>query len=285
MLSATILHGVYYRVTKHVMPDPLGPLAFVMLRILGSGLLFWILHLTWVKEKVTKAELGRLFLCGLFGSGINMLLLFQGLSWSSPINASLVMVTVPILILLISYVMRMETLTGTKIAGITLGCVGSLFLVLLGDGADVSFTSLSLWGDLMIFVNGASYAMFLILARPLIQKHHPVTVLKWIFLFGGICCLPVSWAELSVVPFEKIESSQWLSICFVVLGATALAYLLNISALRYVQASTLGYYVYVQPILAISIDVMLGYATLSIIKGLAALLIFGGVYLVIRSKK
>lgn len=284
MLVATILYGANYRLAKDLMPDPIAPFAFIMLRIVGAGLLFWVLHSFFVREKVPFRALGRLFLCGFFGAAFNMLLFFKGLSMTSPINASVIIAVVPIMVLFISYVMRLEGLTLVKMGGIVLGFSGTL-LLLLAEGGDFSLAQVNFWGDLMVWLNGASYALYLVLARPLMQHYHPLTVVKWVFLFGGMCSLPVAWGELSQLALGALSAPQWGRLIFVVFGATAFTYLLNMSALRHVQASMVGYYVYLQPLVTTFLDVMLGYAWPGGFKVAAAALIFAGVYMVSQPER
>ena len=281
MLGATLLYGASYRIAKSIMPEPVAPFAFIILRIVGAATIFWLLHILFVRERVRRSDYGRLFLCGFFGAALNMLFFFKGLSLTSPLNAALIMVVVPILVLFFSHTMGMERLRAQKILGILIGMGGSL-LLLATDRESFSLSRTGFIGDIMVLINASSYALYLVLARPLLQRYHPLTVLKYVFLFGGICSLPIVWEEIQFFSFHTLSGPQWGSLLFVVFGATVCTYLLNLSALRYVQPSVVGYYVYVQPIFATFLDVLLGYSWPSGLKIVSALLIFCGVYVVSR---
>ncbi len=277
MLTATVIYGANYRIASMVMPMFITPFSFIVLRLIVAGLLFWLLHGIFIRERIDKKSLFRFFLCGFFGASLNMLLFFEGLAMTTPMNAALVMVTVPILILIVSVFMGLEQFSLMKGLGVLLGFCG-VWLLLTQD----SPTSLTKggWGDVMILLNGVSYALYLVLVQPLLQRYHPITVLKWVFLFGLVCSLSVTWQSLETPSFSKLSSLHWGSIIFVIFAATSLTYLLNINALKHVQVSMVGCYVYIQPIVTTSLDTFLGYATPNISHLLAALLVFTGVYLV-----
>ena len=123
----------------------------------------------------------RLILCALFGVVTNQLMFFKGLSITSPINASIIMISTPILVLVLSAILIGEKITINKVTGILLGAIGSF--IILG-GKDFSFDSSNLKGDIFVLINACSYALYLVTVKPLMAKYHPITVIKWIFLFG-----------------------------------------------------------------------------------------------------
>ena len=285
MLTATTLYGINYRVAKSVMPEPLGPYGFVLMRVLGAGVVFFLLHRLFIKERVATKDYLRLFLCGFFGASLNILLFFKGLTLTTPFHASLVMVVAPIVILLIAWLGGVERLHPLRLLGIGLGLIGALILALSSQQSmGSSGENPTLWGDVLVLINGVSYGIYLSLARPLMKRYHPLTVMKWVFLFGTICSLGVGWTELFSFPIRTLSATQWGSIFFVIFGATSLTYLLNIYSLRHVPASAIGYYIYVQPFCVALLDAALGYGTPTPTLWVAAACIFAGATLTTRSK-
>ena len=277
LLSATLLYGANYRVAKNLMPIPLNPFGFIMLRLIGAGVLFWVLHALFVRERVRRSDMGRLVLCGIFGAMANMLLFFEGLSLTTPVSAALIMMATPILVLLISYAIGSEKMSWTRMIGVLVGLMGATLLV--GEqGLDAGRGEML--GNLMVFANGVFYALYLIMVRPLMQRYQPLTVVKWVFLFGLLSCAVLATDDLLAISLLELSSLQWASLGFVVIGATAMSYLLNITAMKVVKASMVGYYVYVQPIFAMIIDVIWQDANLSVIKITGGLMIFAGIYII-----
>jgi len=202
---------------------------------------------------------------------------FKGLSITTPINAALIMIMTPILVFVISFFLSHEKATWQKITGLVIGLSGAL-VILAGKG--FNFSSDTLLGDLFILINATSYAIYLVMVRPLMKKYHPLTVIKWVFLFGLIPVTLFGYRQLGEVQWHTFTAQTWAATAFVVVCTTFLAYLLNMLALREVHSSVVGAYIYLQPAIATIISISLGKDVITFEKVLSAVLIFSGVYLV-----
>jgi drug/metabolite transporter (DMT)-like permease len=283
LFSTNLIYGLNYTVAKNVMPTYIQPFGFIFCRVSGALLLFWFFHRLFFKEKIAKADFPRLALCGLFGVAINQLLFFKGLNITTPINASIIMTANPVLVLLFAAFLIKERITVYKVAGVALGLTGAVMLLLFNH--DLSLGSVTAFGDLLIFVNATSYAIYLVLVKPLMLKYKPLTVIKWVFLFGFLVVFPFGWSEFSAINWSQMPTSILWETTFVVVGTTFLAYLFNIFALKTVSPSTASTYIYLQPLLAGAFAVWLGKDQVDEVKVLAALFIFSGVYLVSKRQK
>jgi len=259
------------------MPEFIQPFGFILLRVSITTTLFFLLHRFWINERVDKKDFPLLALCGLFGVVINQELFFLGLSITKPINASLIMIMTPILVYVISFFSKHEQVTFRKMAGIFLGAAGAVAII---SGKGFSFSGETVLGDLFILINATSYAVYLVVVRPLMQKYHPLTVVKWVFFFGLIPVSIFGHRQFAEIQWSTFPTEIWLAVGFVVIGTTFFAYLLNILALREVHSSVVGAYIYLQPILATIISTALGKDTLQPRTIAAGLCIFTGVYLV-----
>ncbi len=158
-----------------------------------------------------------------------------------------------------------------------LGFMGSAFLIL--QAGSLSFSG-NFLGNLLIFINVASYALFMVIIKPLMHKYHPLTVMKWVFTFGFLFIFPftfhLAWqADYGVIPVEI-----WLSIGFVVIFTTVLAYFLNNYSLTVISPTVNSAYIYLQPFLATFVAILFGKDQLNTAQLIAAALIFTGVYFV-----
>jgi drug/metabolite transporter (DMT)-like permease len=277
LFFAALIYGANYTIAKGVMPDYLQPFGFIMVRVTGAVILFWITGI-FVPEKINRKDIPLLAFCGMFGVAINQLLFFKGLSMTTPINAAIIMVITPILVLLVDTSLASEKITKTKLSGIIIGLIGALLLLLVKH--DLSFGSLTWRGDLCILINAISWGIYLVVAKPLIMKYRTITVIKWVFLFAWFYVLPFGYTEFMEADFSNMPADILLSVAFVVLGTTYFAYLLNNYALQKVSSSVVSIYIYLQPLLAAGIAVFLNKDELDWVKILSALLIFAGVYLV-----
>jgi drug/metabolite transporter (DMT)-like permease len=278
LFTVALIYAASYTVTKELTPLYIAPRAFILLRVSGALLMMLVYGLVWKGEKIRNTrDLLYLAACAFFGVGLNMILFFEGLARTSPINASLIMVCSPILILLIGFITRLEKLTSAKVAGILLGTLGAALLI--SGKADGGVHS-SVAGDLLILGNAASYSIYLLMIRPMMAKYNAMTVIRWLFVFSVIMVTPLGISGLSAVQWAALTPALWAGIVFIIVGTTFLAYTLNAYALRFVSSSVVGSYVYLQPVLAIAIALGSRRYSLHWQQLIYAFLIFAGVYMV-----
>lgn len=285
LFMVQLLYGLNFTIAKAVMNENyVKPFGFVLLRVAGAALLFWVISIFLPKEKIDNEDYLKFFVAALFGVVINMLFFFKGLEYTSPIHAAAITTIVPIIILVLSAIMLKEKVTALKIVGVALGLVGALILTIYGKSARAG-DNVSL-GNLLIFLNAISYSIYVILIKKLTAKYHPYTFIKWLFLFGLIVLIPFGYNDLSAIEWQSFTPYTTASVLYVIIGATFGTYLLNPLALRKLKASTVGIFIYLQPVIAGLFALAMGADFLNAIKIGAMLLIFLGVYLVtIKPKK
>jgi drug/metabolite transporter (DMT)-like permease len=279
LIAVNLIYGANYSIAKEVMPVHVQPFAFVLMRVGGALILFWIISALFIREKVDKKDFPRLALLAVFGVACNQLLFLKGLSITTPISASIIMISNPIVVLLIAAAVLRERVSVNKLFGIGLGIAGALLLLLFNKS--FSFGSETITGDMMILVNSISWALYLVLVKPLMQKYNTFTIVKWVFLFGFIYVLPFGYKEFGQVQWDTFTPKIWYDVLFVVIATTFFAYVLNTYALRALSPSIVSIYIYLQPFLATLFAVFLyRNDTLDLRKITAAVLIIFGVYLV-----
>ncbi len=278
VLGANVIYGINYVVAKGIMPNFLEPRAIIFLRVTAAAIIFWIVSAFFPKEKVVGKDLLKLVYISFFGIALNQVMFFEGLNLTTPINASIIMVGVPIIVLVISHFTIGDRLTSNRIIGVILGFLGAAFLIL--QSGSISFSSNTFTGNIFILINATSYGLFLVLVKPLMAKYSPVTIMKWVFLFGAIYVTPVSIDLVLSADYEIIPTKIWFSIGFVIVFTTVFAYLLNNYSLKTISPTINSAYIYLQPVLASIIAISFGKDSLSFAEVISAALIFVGVYFV-----
>ncbi|MGB0981967.1 MAG: DMT family transporter [Winogradskyella sp.] len=285
LFMVQLLYGLNYTIAKGIMnANYIKPFGFVLLRVAGATVLFWLLSLVLPKSKIEKKDFLKLFFAALFGVVINTLCFFKGLEFTTPIHASTIMTITPILILILSAYFLKENVTKLKIIGVCLGLVGALVLTIYGKSTRAADNVLL--GNLLILLNATSYSIYIILIKKLTVKYHPFAFIKWLFLFGAIVLIPFGYTELQAVEWQSFTPNVTYSVIFVVIGATFFTYLLNPLALNKLKASTVGIFIYLQPVIAGLFAIIMGADVIDAVKVIAIILIFSGVYLVsVKPKK
>ena len=279
-----VFYGANYTIAKDVMPHYIQPFGFITLRVFGAFLLFFGVGFLGPNEKIIRKDLVRIAFASLFGVGINMLAFFEGLNLTTPINASVLMVTTPILVLILSAIFLKEKIKPLKVLGVLIGLSGTLLIILYGTGNSGTATNPTL-GNFLIFVNASSYACYIIIIKKITQKYHPFTFMKWMYGIGFLFVFPFGFSQLLEVQPSLIPLEGFLKIGYVIVFATFGTYILNIFALRELKPTTVAVFIYLQPLLSSIFAIGLGKDKLDVIKILATLLIFVGVYLVTKKPK
>lgn len=278
-----VFYAVNYIVAKGIMPEYIGPSGFIFYRVFGATALFWIVHRFISKEKIAREDYPRFIQAALFGVALNQLFFFNGLNITSPLNASVIMTSNPVLVLLAAAVILKERITVFKVAGIGLGLAGSLMLILLPvllGYSELEWKAGDPLGDAMILINAISYGIYLVTVKPLMNKYEPMTVIKWVFTFGCVMVFPFGYSQALEVDWANMPIDIFWGVMYVIICVTFLVYFLNVYAMKTVSPSVVSAYIYLQPVLAGTLSIALEMEKLHWIKLLSAAMIFSGVYLV-----
>ena len=281
-LVATLIYGFNHTIAKNVMPTYIQPFGFIFLRVLGAAILFWMLSFFFKNQKIDRKDWPRILLCSFLGMVINMLSFFKGLELSTPINSSVLITVVPILVFSFSVIILKEKVSLIKMLGISAGFFGALILILYSPVSGYNAPNIPL-GNLLFVLNSSTYGLYLIFVKPLVEKYNIITLFRWLFLFGFIMNFPITVQEFSSVDWVNLPLKQAvLPMIYVVVGTTFFTYLLNAYALSTLKASTVSSFVYFQPIVGIVYALTTENDSLTIINVIGMLLIFTGVYLVTK---
>jgi drug/metabolite transporter (DMT)-like permease len=283
LLGANIIYGLNFSIAKAVMPDYIKPFALVSIRSISAAALFWLTSLFMPKEPVNRKDLTYLFLCSFFGVVINQTLFLLGLSMTTPINSSIILSTNPIFAFVFAAIILKEKITFLKGLGLAIGLSGVMLLILQNGMPDLG--SSTFLGDIFSMVNTISWAFYTVVIKRMLEKYHPVTVMKWTFLFGMLTNIPVGYSQWSTMDWSAITLTAWLQIGFVIVGATYLGYLLIIFGLRRLSPTIVSTYTYTQPIIAAYLATLMGQDHIDLVMIMSALLIFAGVFVVSFQKK
>lgn len=284
MLGANVMWGLMSPVVKIVLlSGTIAPMLLVDFRVAGAALLFWLTSLFCPREHVPAGDKLRLFAAGMLGVCFNQGCFIIGVSLTTPGEASLVTTTMPMWVMLLAWLILREPISFKKVGGIVLGACGAIILMLGSRSGQTSATNAPL-GDFIVLMAQLSYALYLTFFRNFIRKYSLVTLMKWMFLSAAVVCLPLSSPIIVGTAWMDVTPTEWAGIAMVVLGATYIAYICIMIGQKNLRPTVVGMYNYVQPIVATAVGISLGMDSFTIVKGVAVVLIFSGVWLVTISK-
>ncbi len=280
LLATNIFFAINLSAVKYLTGNKLaGPYGINVIRIGVCVVLFWLLFfLSPIKEKINNKDIPRFLWCALTALAINQMLFMKGLSYTSAVHVALLFLITPILITFIAAWLLREKVTPLKIVGLLLGFTGAVLLI-SSRGNSVKGNNILL-GDLLVIGSALAYTFYFILVKPLMQKYDTMSVMRWIFTFGLIMILPFGWNEFTQIKWQSYEPNDYLLMFLIVVPGTFLAYVFNVYGIKILGASIAGAYIYLQPVFAVILAAIFLKEELETYKLIAAVLIFGGVYLV-----
>lgn len=283
LLCSGIFWGLMSPLGKEAMLHGIDGIDLVSFRVLGGAVLFWITSFFVEREHIPVRDIVRLAGAGLLALVFNQCSFTIGLSITSPSNASIMATSTPIFAMILSFLILHEPITVRKAGGVALGCIGACIIILTSASSGDSRVG-NIWGDLLCVSAQLSFALYLSLFKPLISKYSLITVNKWMFTWGTVLIWPFSVGHVMDIDFASVPASAWWETAYVVVFGTYLGYICMTVGQKILRPTVVSVYNYVQPVVAVSVSLMLGLAVFKGVQALAAALVFVGVWLVIRSK-
>lgn len=282
MFMACAIWGLMAPLGKHAMTHGVAGLEMVTFRVTGGALCFWLASAFVKTEKVQPRDMLRFFFAALLGIVFNQCGYTIGLSLTSPVNASIVTTTLPIITMILAAIFLREPVTSKKVMGVFFGCIGAFILITGRTGTHTGEGMLL--GDLLCLAAQCSFAVYLTIFKHLIQRYSVITCMKWMTTYATIVIMPFSYQRMAALSWETIDAQVWWETVFVVVGGTFVAYILMMHGQKTLRPTVVAMYNYVQPLVACIVSVAVGLGFFGWMQGIAVLLVFGGVWLVTQSK-
>ena len=283
MLCAGTCWGLMAPIGKDAMLNGIDGIDLVSFRVLGGALLFWLTSLFTKKEHVPVKDILLLGCAGLFALVFNQCSYTIGLNLTSPSNSSIMTTSMPIFAMVLSFFILKEPITWQKAGGVLLGCTGAVIIITTSATSGNAKVG-NIWGDLLCMSAQLSFALYLSLFKPLIQKYSLFTVNKWMFTWATLIIWPFTLGHVSNIDFAYVPMSTWWETGFVVFFGTYISYICMMVGQQTLRPTVVSVYNYMQPLVSVSVSVAAGLAVFKTSQALAAILVFSGVWFVVKSK-
>lgn len=283
LFCAGAFWGLMAPIGKEAMLNGIDGIDMVSFRVLGGAVLFWITSLFTRKEHVPVKDILKLAVAGIFALVLNQCSYTIGLNMTSPSNSSIMTTSMPIFAMVLSFFILKEPITWKKAMGVFLGCSGAVIIIMTSASAGSDKVG-NIWGDLLCMSAQLSFALYLSLFKPLVQKYSLFTVNKWMFTWASLMIWPFTFSHVNSIDFAAVPASTWWETGYVVFFGTYLGYIFMMVGQKILRPTVVSVYNYVQPLVSVTVSVLAGLAVFKGAQAVAALLVFSGVWLVIKSK-
>ena len=275
--------GLMAPVGKDAMMHGIDGIDLVSFRVLGGAILFWLTSFFTKKEKVPVKDIFLFGAAGIFALVFNQCSYTIGLNMTSPSNSSIMTTSMPIFAMVLSFLILKEPITWKKLVGVLMGCVGAIIIITTSATSGNAKVG-NIWGDLLCMSAQLSFSFYLVFFMILLLKYSLFTINKWVFTWATIVIWPFTIGHVGAIDFASVPMSTWWEAGYVIFFGTYLGYICMMIGQKTLRPTVVSVYNYVQPVVSVSVSVM---ASLAVFKGMqafAALLIFSGVWLVVKSK-
>ena len=249
------------------------PLVLAALRIVSAALLLDLLRRLASAPPVAPRDRGATLLYALLGASANQVLFVFGLSLTTAINTTVLTAAIPVLTLAAAVMLGRERLTARAAVGVALAGAGALVLL---NVQNFDWNSRLLRGNLLLLASSLGYSFYLVLSRPLLARTRALSFVSAVFLYGAPPIVALAIPALRRFSPSGVSTRSWWSLAAVVLFCTVLPYLFNSWALARAKASQVAFYVFVQPLIASTLAIVILGETLTGKTLAAAGLIFAG---------
>jgi drug/metabolite transporter (DMT)-like permease len=256
------------------------PIFLILLRIWEGSFQF----------KFVKEHWKYLFVMGLFSVTLYQAGYLFGETYTSASDASLIVYSAPIFVLILTTVFFGYKLSLRKVIGTLLAFIGVFVIVGFSPNTDVEDRLL---GNALILLAAVTYGSYTVLLKELMKKHEQndpnrpssLTIVTWVSVIGSITLIPISFLispeYLTIEPYLQIPERIWFGILYLALLSTILAYLAYVEGVNRLDANRAVIFVNFIPLFGILLSgIFLGEKIDLVVHSISFLLILAGVTLV-----
>lgn len=282
LAAVTMIWGGTF-VAGRFLADGLSPLFAASLRFLLASVAL-LLFAGLARVPLIRPSLGQwlqLTLLGFFGIFFYNLCFFYGLHYINASRASLIVALNPAVIGLASWLLFKERLSRAKVAGIVI-CIAGAGTVIVSRNPQLLAANAQAWiGDLLIFGCVLSWGIYSLFSKSLNQALGPVQTVMYSILLGTAMLWLASAVrgELRVDALLSLGPQQWLSLMYLGILGSALAYIGYYDGLRKIGATRSGVFIALNPLTAVILGALLLGEQMTLPMCLGGGLILAGIYL------
>ena len=283
LIGCNIVWACDYPFYNLLLGKYISPLAMVTASLIVAAVLSWIPAIWEGREHIERRDWGLIVVAALLMGIVRKVMMMFGLSRTSPIDGSIIATLVPLIVLIVSVIARVDRLTTRKVLGLVIGFAGAVAVVLTSDSP--THVKSEVWGNIMMICSGVVTALYMVFFKRLASKYRVTTILRAIYTISALVLLPLGMDSIIESDFADMNGKLWAAAAFVLIVPTYLPNLLLNYSLRSLPPTMSSTYTYIQPVLAVALSVSMGLDRLHWDTALFAILLFVGVGLVIRSYK
>jgi drug/metabolite transporter (DMT)-like permease len=284
VIFSVVAWGASFIATKVALQE-IHPATVVWLRF---GIGFFILGLAarWRRQLALlhRKDIPYFALLGFIGITFHQWLQSTGLVTAQASTTAWIVATTPIFMALLGWLVLREKLTKYQVLGIILATIGVLLVVSKGDLGRLGWGGSGTPGDILILISAPNWAIFSTLSRRRLKQHSAVLMMLYVMGFGWLFTSALFFSGSGLSEISQLTLSGWLSILFLGIACSGLAYIFWYDGLQAIPASQVGAFLYLEPLVAVITAAIVLNEPVLLASLLGGGTILFGVWLVNRAK-
>ncbi len=252
-LWAVIFWGLSFIATKVALRE-VHPVTLLTLRFGMGGLLLLLFQLKkdrrFLKKFNFKDWVSVIFL-SLVGVSAHTVLQAYALLYTTAIHAGWLIAIMPICIAIAAHFFLGESVTLKRLEGILLGFTGVFLIISRGVVSFSVFVLPSTFGDLLVLASALTWTAFTVGGRGFLSRFPALAAITPIILLGSFLTFPFTFFKWEWNHLFRLSLAVWMSLFFLGIFCSGLAYLFWYSALEKKDSSIVGIYLYLEPLVTL----------------------------------
>ena len=278
-ILTVLIWGTTFVCTKVLINTGLSPVEILLYRfVLAYGCLLAISH-SRIWASTAKDEL-LLLLCGLSGGSLYFIAENTALSITMASNVSLLICTSPIFTTILARIFIKEPFKRNLLYGSLVALLGVGLVVFNGS----VLLRINPLGDLLTLVAAILWAFYCLILKRLSRSYTTLFITRKVFFYGILSLLlyfllfpfPLHYGLLKL-------PIVYLNLLFLSVVASMLGYIMWNAAVGVLGASKTANYIYIIPLITLLTSAIVLSEPITIVSGIGALAIIGGVYVAERN--
>ncbi|WP_461206723.1 DMT family transporter [Clostridium sp. DL1XJH146] len=235
-------------------------------------------------KRMEMRDIGKIFLITLFGFFLFQIFLIWGVSKTTAGNTSIIMATLPVYVIIINYIFKIEKINKKIVLGIFLSILG-VVLIVLASGANLSISKNDALGIVIISISQLAYAIYTVFSKTLVKKYSNYQVIFMVILFTTIFYSFASLKEISNIDWSGLPLIAWLSIVGSGIFAMFVGNVIWVWAVNRIGSSKTSLFTNLQPVISIISGYFILGETFRIGQIFGGIIVLYGVYITRDNKK
>jgi len=277
IILAVVFWGSSFIATKVALKE-LSPETIISLRLIIAAVFLFITAILLKKDfSINLKSHSFIFILALIAV-FHLMIQVTGLKYTTASNTGWIIGTAPIFMVILAAIFFREKIGMLKIGGIIIAMFG--LLLLIGKGNITNVDLIKNKGDLLVFASAFTWGVYSMVNKKISLSYSPMMTILYLFIMMAVIIIPFNLNAASVNSIAHLSLNGWISILFLGLFCSGIAYVIWAYSLRDLESAKVGAFLYFEPLVTVFAAWVLLNESITVLMIISGMIITLGVVLV-----